>query len=227
MTRIVVIRPAVGSFATVRVAGRRGVAVEPFPMAEVQPEAWQAPDPAGVDALLVGSANVFRHAGPQIDAFRTKPVLAVGMATAQMAENAGFAVGLAGEGGLQHLIDRLPPDEEVRLLRLAARDHVTINLPPRVTVDTRVVYAAHNVPMPDALAALLEAEGALVLLHSAGLAAHFASEVERLGIDRGKVRLAALGPRIAEAAGAGWASLRWADRPAESDLLALAEDMCH
>lgn len=227
MTRVVVIRPAIGSFATVRVAGQRGMAVDAFPMAEVQPEAWDAPDPASVDALLVGSANVFRHAGPQIDAFRAKPVLAVGMSTARMAEKAGFAVGLAGEGGLQQLIDRLPAGGDVRLLRLAARKHVTINLPPRVKVDTRVVYAAHDLPMPDALADLLRAGDVLVLLHSAGLAAHFAGEVDRLGIDRGGVRLAALGPRIAEAAGTGWADLRWPEKPAEGDLLALAADMCH
>lgn len=227
MTRIVVIRPEVGSFATVRVAGKRGIAVEAFPMAQVQPEAWEAPDPAGFDALLVGSANVFRHAGPKLEMYRHKPVLAVGETTARMAETRGFSVGLAGEGGLQHLVDRLPKGEDVRLLRLAARAHVTINLPPRVQVDTRVVYAAHDLPMPDGLADLLHAGDALVLLHSAGLAEHFAAEVDRLGIDRAGISLAALGPRIAEAAGEGWKALRSAEKPAESDLLALAQDMCH
>lgn len=227
MTRIVVIRPEVGSFATVRVAGKRGMTVEAFPMARVQPEEWDAPDPAGFDALLVGSANVFRHAGPQLEMYRAKPVLAVGETTARMAEARGFAVGLAGEGGLQHLVDRLPKGEHVRLLRLAALRHVTINLPPRVEVDTRVVYAAQDVSMPDALAELLWEGGALVLLHSASLAEHFAAEVDRLGIDRGSISLAALGPRIAEAAGEGWKALRCAEKPAESDLLALAQDMCH
>jgi uroporphyrinogen-III synthase len=70
-------------------------------------------------------------------------------------------------------------------------------------------------------------EGALVLLHSAAAARHFAAECERLAVQRGAIRLAALGPRIAEAAGAGWADVRSATEANEPALLALARDMCH
>ena len=69
--------------------------------------------------------------------------------------------------------------------------------------------------------------GGLVLLHSAAAARHFATECDRLAIHRGDIRLAALGQRIAEAAGAGWAALRSAAEPNEAALLALAREMCH
>ena len=70
-------------------------------------------------------------------------------------------------------------------------------------------------------------QGALVLLHSAAAARHFAAECDRCGVPRGAVRLAALGPRIAAAAGEGWREVRSAAEPREAALLALARQMCH
>ena len=81
-------------------------------------------------------------------------------------------------------------------------------------------------PLPGAVASRI-GEGALVLLHSAAAARHFAAECDRLGVPRSRVRLAALGPRIAAAAGEGWAEVRSATEPREPPLLALARDMCH
>jgi uroporphyrinogen-III synthase len=92
-------------------------------------------------------------------------------------------------------------------------------------VDTRIVYEAQDLPMPPALAELLQGP-AIVLLHAAGLSGHFAAECDRLGVDRGLVSLATLGPRIAEAAGPGWAKVRHPAKPLEADLLALAQEMC-
>jgi uroporphyrinogen-III synthase len=78
---------------------------------------------------------------------------------------------------------------------------------------------------PEMVGALTE--GALILLHSAEAARHFASECERLGIDKGRIAIAALGPRIAVAAGSGWRDVRAAETPREAAILALARDMCH
>ena len=41
------------------------------------------------------------------------------------------------------------------------------------------------------------------------------------------IALAALAPRVAEAAGGGWREVRCASEPSEAALLALACDMCH
>ena len=65
-----------------------------------------------------------------------------------------------------------------------------------------------------------------MLLHSAATAAHFAAEVGRLGLPRAAITLAALGPRIAAAAGEGWAAIHTAARPDEDTLLQLAFDLC-
>jgi uroporphyrinogen-III synthase len=80
--------------------------------------------------------------------------------------------------------------------------------------------------MPDACGEALR-EGGLVLLHSGAAARHFAAECDRLGLRRGNIALAALGERIARAAGTGWAALRWAGEPRDAGLLALARDMWH
>ena len=90
----------------------------------------------------------------------------------------------------------------------------------------RVVYAARPKPMPAELADCLR-EGAVVMLHSVAAAEHFRAECERLAIDPARIRIAAFGPRIAEAAGAGWGAVRAAERPEGGALLALARDMCH
>jgi uroporphyrinogen-III synthase len=66
-----------------------------------------------------------------------------------------------------------------------------------------------------------------VLLHSAVAARHLAAECDRLGIPRAAIALAALGQRIAAAAGEGWRELRAAAAPRDATLLALARDMCH
>ena len=78
---------------------------------------------------------------------------------------------------------------------------------------------------PEAVTAI--GQGATVLLHSGEAASHFAAECDRLGIARGIVRLAALAPRIAEAAGEGWRALAIAPQTRDRALLELARDMCH
>ena len=96
----------------------------------------------------------------------------------------------------------------------------------RKDLVVKVVMGVVDRDMPDGLAEMLS-QGALVLLHSAIAAEHLASEVDRLGIARESVLLAALGPRIASAAGEGWQRVESAPQPSDAALLALARDMCH
>lgn len=221
---IIAIRPEPGCAATVAAGLAHGLAIIGHPLFVIEPVAWQAPDPAQVDAVLAGSANAFRHGGPLLDRFRDRPVYAVGQATAEAARSAGFGVAATGAGGLQTLLDSAVP-EGLRLLRLSGEDHVRVNPPPTIAIETRIAYVSRPLPVGAAMAGQL-ANGALVLLHSAVAARQLADECDRLCLARGSVRLAALGPRIADAAGQGWAALASAASPDDAALLALARELC-
>lgn len=197
----------------------------PNPLFELGPVAWDAPDPAGYDGLLVGSANVFRHGGEALARYRALPVHAVGDATANAARMAGFTVATAGSGGLQDVLDALS-GRHLRLLRLTGREHVALEPPAGITVDKSVVYDSAAQPMAPQLAEMLGGR-VVVLLHSAAAARHFLHECKRLQIDIENISLATMSARIAEAAGEGWNGCRIAAETSESALLALAKDMCH
>jgi uroporphyrinogen-III synthase len=79
--------------------------------------------------------------------------------------------------------------------------------------------------MPPALADLLHAP-AIVLLHSGEAARHFAALCSQHGVARTQLSLAAIGPRVVEAAGDGWQAVAAAARPNDAALLALTRQMC-
>jgi len=220
---LAIVRPEPGCSATLAQARALGLAAQAWPLFAVAPVAWEAPDPAGFDLLLVGSANVFRHGGISLAGLRDLPVHAVGEATAEAARAAGFAVAATGAGGLQPVLDALPAG--TRALRLAGAERIVLTPPPGVVLAERTVYAARPLPMPAGLAALL-ARPAVIALHSAEAARHLAAEVERLGLPRAIHALATIGPRVSVAAGAGWRTVLSADSPTESALLAKSRDLC-
>ncbi len=220
---IIAIRPEPGCTATVERGRKAGLAIEPWPLFEVRPLPWDAPQ-GRIDGLLLGSANAVRQAGPGLDPFHAVPAYAVGRATAAAAEAAGLRVAAVGRSDLQALLDTLRPP--LTLLRLAGEEHVPLRRPLGIVIETRIVYRNAPLPMPEGLADSLRG-GGLVLLHSAAAARHFAAECDRSGIPRAAIALAALGPRIAAAAGAGWRACRSAEEPRDAALLALAGDMCH
>lgn len=226
MTRIVfAIRPQPGLLATLEAGRALGLTMAGEALFTIRPVTWDAPDPAAFDGLLLGSANAVRHFGPTLPDWSGKPAYVVGEATAKAALAAGLDVAMVGAGYLQGVADRLSGGGHV-LLRVTGRDHVPLNPPAGVSVETQVAYESVTVPVSDGFVAQLCA-GGVVLLHSAVAARHFAAECDRLGIDREGLALAALGPRIAAAAGTGWQASRFAQTPRESDLLVLAQDMCH
>ncbi len=224
MTPLLVIRPEPGASATLEAARTMGLEAEAAPLFAVTPLAWEPPDPAWFDALLIGSANAPRHAGPTLAAFAQLPAYVVGEATALACAEAGLRVVKTGQGGLQPLLTQLSPAHR-RLLRLAGRERVTLTLPPGVTMAERVVYASNALPLPRELAERL-ATGAVVLLHSAEAARHLAAECDRLTIPRAGLALAALGPRIAAAVGEGWRELAVAEQASDTALLAKAAALC-
>jgi uroporphyrinogen-III synthase len=224
MIPLLIIRPEPGCDATLTVARDLRLDAHGFPLFEVSSVPWEAPAPAGIDALLIGSANAVRHAGGQLAFYRGKPTYAVGRATAEVAQEAGLAIAMVGNGGLQSVLKRIDPLHR-RILRLAGRERLDLTPPAEAEMLERVTYAADPVPMPPELSAML-ALPAVVMLHSAEAARHFAAECDRLGLDRAHISLAAMGPRVASAAGTGWAALETAAKPDDTALLALARNMC-
>lgn len=222
---LVIIRPEPGCTASLATArGMPGVEAHGFPLFEVTPRSWEAVAPDRFDALLIGSAMAFRFGGRGLGALRSLPVYAVGETTAAAAREAGFAVAASGAGSLQAMLGELAPGHS-RLLRLAGEDRIALTLPKGVTMDERVVYASRPCEMPADLIALLR-EPAIIALHSAEAARHLSAQCVRHGIRRAPLRIAALSPRIAAAAGDGWGEVASVPYPEDKALLALARQMC-
>lgn len=222
MIPLVVIRPEPGCAQTVAAARALGLEARACPLFEVRALDWSPPNEA-LDGILAGSANAFRHGGPQFTKLTALPVHAVGEATAQAARAAGFAVATVGERGLQSLLDGL--SGPLRLLRLAGAERVELTPPPGIELLEQTVYAVTPLPLNPSFARRLGG-GAIVLLHSASQARHFTTECDRLGVPRGAISLAAIGPRVAQVAGAGWARIDAAAQPSDAALLALARTLC-
>ncbi len=222
--RIIVLRPQPGATATAQALRAAGHDPLVTPLFVIEQVAWTPADPSAYDALLVGSANVFRHGGPALADFKDLPVYAVGGKTARMAMDLGFRVRGQGQGGLAAMLPMLADDGHVNILRLAGEDHV--DLPDsRLAIDTRIVYRSRALPMPDALRDAL-ATPAVVLLHSARAVEHFSALVDEAGLDRGQIRLALFGPALLDAAGEGWAAVRVAASTDDRALLDVADALC-
>ena len=224
MVPLVIIRPEPGNAASTAIARTLGLDVRPFPLFEVVANSWEAVLPTRYDAVLVGSANVFRHGGRALATLRGLPVYAVGEATAAAAQAAGFALAGTGAGAMQALLGELHPRHR-RLLRLTGQERVSLSLAKGISMDERVIYASQPRALPAELEALLR-RPAIVALHSAEAARHLTAECVRRAIRRAPLRLAALSPRIGAAAGDGWGEVAAATMPDDKALLALARQMC-
>jgi uroporphyrinogen-III synthase len=220
---LVVLRPEPGCRETISKAREVGLIAIAAPLFQIEAVTWQVPDVARFDAIAAGSANAFRFGGSALRSLASLPVHAVGERTAEAARAAGFAIASVGDTHLQDVVDRL--QGRLRLLRLAGDKRVDLRAPSGVTIEELVMYRAVPLPLaPIAVAAMRG--GAVALLHSREAALHFATEVDRLDIDRGRVAVAALAPRIAEAAGEGWRAVATATAPNDAALLVMAADMC-
>ena len=86
---IAVLRPEPGNRVTAIAIEAQGHRTIRLPLFETRPVAWAAPDAAGYDALIVTSANAFRHGGTGLVRLLDLPVWAVGAATAEFARRDG------------------------------------------------------------------------------------------------------------------------------------------
>ncbi|MET1754442.1 uroporphyrinogen-III synthase [Novosphingobium sp. RD2P27] len=224
MIPLIIVRPEPGASSTLQAARAMGMEAQAHPIFTIRPVAWTPPPRQSVDAVLLGSANAIRQGGAGLDGLRGLPAYCVGRATAEAAQAAGFPVAQVGTGGLQQVLSALAPEHR-RLLRLAGVSHVPLALPPGAMIDTRVVYDSVAVPMDNAFAQKLQSP-AVVLLHSGEAAAHLDTICTEAGIDRARIALAVIGPRVAPLGGQGWAALQVAAQPSDAALLALAREMC-
>ena len=215
MRRVVVLRPEPGASETVARAAALGLDAVTIPLFEIEPVAWQAPEPAGFDGLLLTSANALRHGGSQLDALRALPVYAVGEATAQAARQAGFAVAATGEAGVERLLGSLEPG--LRLLHPCGEDRTPTG--ERQQITPIAVYRAVPVENVD----LGAVSSSVALVHSARAGRRLAELVE----DRASVAIAAISAAAGDAAGSGWASVTTAEHPTDEALLALAARLCN
>jgi len=221
---LVIVRPEPGATATLQAARAVGLAASAHPIFTIEPVSWRPVDPAEVDAVILGSANALRHAGPGLSALRGLPAYCVGRTTALAAKTAGLEVVRTGTGGLQQVLLALAPQHR-RLLRLAGAAHVPLSLPPDVTMETRIVYDAVPTPLGTGLRRAL-ADPAVVMLHSGEAARHFDELCAAGEVAREQIHLAVIGPRVARVAGTGWATVETAPQPSDAALLALAARMC-
>ena len=215
MRPILVLRPEPGASVTVKRAQELGLDAFSVPLFEIEPVSWSAPDPGNFDGLLVTSANAVRHAGDEIKELTGLPVYAVGAATADVAREAGLDVALAGEGGVDRLLDAVPPG--LRLLHLCG-EYRRMPTDPNHEITPLVVQTAKPIEAPD----LSAAKGAVAMIHSPRAGARFAELVA----DRRSILIAAISQPAADAVGQGWATVEVAEYLNDYGLLALAARLC-
>ena len=216
MRRVLVLRPEPGASATVEKARGKGLDAVAIPLFEIEPVAWQAPDPSGFDALLLTSAKAVRMGGDELMKLRGLPVHAVGEATAEAARGAGFDIAAVGDGGVDRLLDSLDPD--LKLLHLCGEE-VREATTTRQPVTRIPIYRARTIDAPD----LGSIGGAVALIHSPRAGRRFAELVER----RGSIAIAAVSSAALEQVGGGWETAEAADAPTDDALLALAARLCN
>ena len=220
MRRVVVLRPEPGASATGQRARERGLDPIVLPLFEVEPVAWQGPDPHGFDGLLLTSANAVRMGGDQLKALRGLPVHAVGEATAKAAREAGFDIASTGNAGIDRLLGSIGPN--LKLLHLCG-EHRRMPQVARQTIEPIPVYRSNERRGVD----VRQAKNSVVLVHSPRAGMRFAALVDQAGCERNSIAIAAISDAAAETTGEGWAQIEVAEAPSEDALLALAARLCN
>lgn len=232
MTRplLIVTRPAEEAARTSAAAREAGFEPLVAPLLAIESVPWTLPKPLP-DALLFTSARspqLVADTAPGIRSLlRALPAYAVGARTAEIAAAAGFHVVAAGKGDGSDALALAARDGIGTLLHLAGKTTAALTVPDGLQLVRRAVYAAKRVGAlpPQALETLRTGEAFAVLLFSARTARHFSGLVDAAGLDRAAVRLVALSPAVADAAGTGWRAIAVAAGPNLAEALAAARSL--
>lgn len=216
-----ILRPQPGADETAERARAMGLEPVTAPLFTVRSLAWSAPDPAEFDAVMLTSASAARMAGEGLAAFAGRPCYAVGEASGAAARAIGFSDVREGPEDGAALLPMMAGDGVASVFHPCGRDHLALGL-AGVAITRVPVYAAEAAArLPDEAEAAIAA-GAVALLHSGRAAALLAALVG----DKTGVSIAAISPRTARAAGAGWGSVAVAPYPRDQALLELAAKLC-
>jgi uroporphyrinogen-III synthase len=218
VSHVLILRPQPGADETAKRARALGLEPVVAPLFTIRAVGSDAPE-GPFDALLLTSANGARYGlRPELAHL---PCYAVGQATAEAARAAGAREVVAGPSDGAAAVALLVQAGIASALHLCGRDHIALTH-PRIAIERRIVYAAEAAEALPPKARQALDEGALALLHSPRAAALFASLVA----NRAHLRIVAISPAAAGAAGPGWAQLHIAAAPRDQALLELAARLC-
>ncbi|MCJ8191117.1 uroporphyrinogen-III synthase [Sphingomicrobium aestuariivivum] len=217
MRPILLLRPEPGASLSAARAADMGIeGVETLPLFKVRPIDWTPPDPKRFDAILMTSANAARHGGEGLKALRHLPVQAVGESTAAAARAAGLMVDEIGSGGVDALLERLPPD--CRLLHLAGQ-HRRAPASASQTIVPLAVYSSVTRDDPPGLERLA---GAIAVVHSPRAGKRLAELCDREGIDKSGIAVASISEDACPPDRLDWEDVAVASAPRDRELLQLA-----
>lgn len=223
---LLILRPEPGATQTAKLAWDAGWHPIASPIFRIEAIGWEAPDPAGYDALFVTSANAVREAGKALKRYANMPAYAVGAATARALKAAGFTDIHAGRGDAMAMLVTAADDGITRALHLAGEDHRDAGH-DAIMIDRRIVYRSAAVAKLGEGANKALANGdATVLLHSGRAASQFAALCDSAKLPRSTISIAALAPAVLDAAGPGWRAAIAAAKPDDAALLAAAARLC-
>lgn len=213
-----VLRPETGLSETMERLRRAGLTPIASPLFTIVAVPWSLPDLNQVDAVLLTSGNALRLGGDALAALRHLPVWCVGPVTAALAREAGFTVQVQGDADAAALLaGHARPDRLIRLLWLAGEEHSDLNPPPGITITLRAVYRTD----PVAHLGRLPTRPSIIMVHSIAAA-------ERLATwsgDRTTCHIIAISTAAAAATGADWASKNVAERPLDTYMVAMAQQI--
>lgn len=220
--RLFILRPEPGASQTAGRAQAMGFHTVIHPLFAIKPVAWEPPDPAAYDGVMLTSANAVRHGGPALARYHQLPLFAVGQASAKAAREAGFLDAREGDGDVAALLQRIADAGFRSILHLSGRD-VTDADHPAVIVERRTVY--ESVADDDAARALAIRvnAGDCLLVHSPRAGRVIAEHIDPTR--RGTLNVAAISPAALAACGTGWAQGEASSDPNDKALLALAAQL--
>jgi uroporphyrinogen-III synthase len=215
---LAVLRPEPGATATVERIMAAGHLPLRLPLFHVEQRPWAPVFASDHDALVLTSANTVRHAGPQLAGLATLPAWAVGDATARAAAGAGLNVVATGKDGAKTLLDAAW-DAGVRRALWLGGESLSLQGHPAVSRILAVYASAPLTPQPDAVRRLA---GSVALVQSPRSAQLLRGVLAGAGLSPAALRLAAISPAAAEAAGTGWDALAVAPVPTDPALVTAA-----
>ncbi len=229
MQTAIVVRPEPGAAATAALLMAAGVPVLVWPLFTIVAVDWPVPPRGCYGAVLLTSANAVRCASSALrQSLSGVPCWCVGEATARAAQDAGFTVALTGTADAQSLLDEAvlhmdaAPAGAAKLFRvmwLTGSDRTELTVPSQLSLCTATVYRSAEVAYSPELFALTPC---VALLHSQRAARRFAA----LAPDRSRISIVAISPAVAAAAGSGWAAIAIAPHPDDSEMVAIAVNLC-